>query len=120
MKALVIPVEGPVKEIELSDNGSQLDELQAAVGGSIEAIRLPEFIDPDGTSTAYIHEEGKFVCEPNMRATDFMVPGVGLFFGDYIAGPLVLCGFNPTTGENADVTDRVARRVRKIAREAGA
>jgi hypothetical protein len=54
-----------------------------------------------------------------MRATDFMVPGVGLHYGDYIAGPLVLAGFDPETGDNAsEVPDGVERRARLIEREA--
>ena len=57
------------------------------------------FTDADVTdyATAYVNEEGKFMPReidgkpgpgaPNMRATDFMVPGIGLMPGDYIAGP---------------------------------
>lgn len=114
-KALLIPVEGPVREIEIEDG---LDPLQEAVEGDIEAINLPEFIDPDGTATAYINDEGKFTKEPNMRATDFMVPGIGLFMGDYIAGPMLLMGFDPETGENEDVPEKIVKRARLIEREA--
>lgn len=116
MKALLIPVEGPVKEFEIEDG---LEALQEAVEGNIEAIPLPDFVDPDGGATAYINEDGKFTKEPNMRATDFMVPGVGLFPGDYIAGPFLLMGFDPETGENCDVPDKVVRRARLIESEAG-
>jgi Domain of unknown function (DUF3846) len=113
--AIVIPVEGPVFEVDL--DGS-LDQLQGHVGGFIQALPLPEFIDPKGRATGYVHEEGKYECPPNMRATDFMVPGVGLFWGDWIAGPLVLCGFDPAKGENTDVPEGVVARARLIEREA--
>ena len=40
--------------------------------------------------------------------------------GDYVAGPMLLCGFDPDTGKHAKLLDHVIRRARKIAREAGA
>jgi Domain of unknown function (DUF3846) len=114
--ALVIPVEGPMEEIEL--DGS-LKQLQTLVGGYIQALPLPAFADPDERATAYVHEEGKLIgLEPNMRATDFMVPGCGLFFCDYIAGPFVLCGFDPRTGNHRELPEPVIRRARLIESEA--
>ena len=115
VKALLIPVEGPVREYDLAPG---LDALQEAVDGLVEAMPLPEFIDPDGAATAYVNEEGKFTQQPNMRATDFMVPGVGIGFGDYVAGPLLLVGFDPNTGEHRDVPVKAVQRVRLIEREA--
>ena len=55
---------------------------------------------------------------PNMRATDFMVPGVGLFPGDYIAGPFLLCGFDVNTGEHGELPAEVIERARLIESEA--
>lgn len=120
-RALVIPVEGPVVEADLRDGDDSLTILQKLVGGYIEAIALPEFLAPDGRATAYINEEGKFIegMGINRRATDLLVPGVGLFFNDYIAGPLVVCGFDPRTGRNLDVPEAIERRVRLIEEEAG-
>jgi hypothetical protein len=123
MKALVIPSEGPLVEVELvpNDDGSSLAQLQALVGGYIQALPLPEFIPGSDYATAYINEEGKFDpdCKPNMRATDFFVPGIGLMHGDYIAGAVVLCGFDPEVGENRDVPQAVIDRARLIESEAG-
>lgn len=118
MKAIVIPVEGPIELREIDDT---LDSLQGIVGGFIQAIPLPAFLEPSGRATAYLNEEGKLLpdCAPNMRATDLLVPGVGLFFGDYIAGTLIVCGFNPATGENEDVPERIIMRVNLIADESG-
>jgi hypothetical protein len=124
--ALVIPVKGPIVEIEVgARNGADLDVLQAAVGGNIEALPLPDFIRGADNATCYIHEEAKFVHVDddgrplfNGRATDFLVPGVGLFWGDYIAGPMVVCGFNPRLGVHAELPTTVADRVRLIESEA--
>lgn len=125
--ALVIPVVGPIRELELAGGGRDLDTLQAAVGGLIQALPLPDFINDAANATAYMNEDGKFTCvdergEPlvNRRATDFMVPGVGLFFGDFIAGDMVLAGFNARTGEHAELPQAVIDRARLIEREAGA
>jgi hypothetical protein len=118
MKALYIPEQGPVQEVELVGGLTQLQEL---VGGFIEAVGLPEFIPGSDRATAYVNEEGKFDpdCGPNMRATDFFVPGIGLMMGDYVAGPLVLCGFDPATGEHAELPQPVIDRARLIENEAG-
>jgi hypothetical protein len=125
-QALVIPVEGPVYEIRVGDTAGDLVTLQQAVGGFIEAVPVPRFIRDADQATAYINEEGKFTClnddgsvQINRRATDFMVPGVGLGWGDFIAGPAVFCGFDPRTGEHAVLPKAVVDRVRLIESEAG-
>ena len=117
-KALLIPAEGPVETIELDGT---LEQLQKLVGGFVQALPLPTFIEGSERATAYVNEEGKFdpACQPNMRATDFLVLGVGLFFGDYVAGPMLVCGFNPATGEHVELPSSVERRIRLVEREAG-
>lgn len=118
MIGLVIPVAGPL--VELHDD-PDLDKLQQLVGGDIEAVPLPPFLgDAADHSTAYINDAGKDVEPPNMRATDFFVPGIGLFMGDYIAGPLVLLGFDPESGGHERLPKKVIDRARLIEREAGA
>ena len=118
-EALVIPVAGPVRAIELGAVDGDLAMLQEAVGGFIEALPLPDFIADGDLATAYVNEEGKLrQLDVNWRATDFMVPGVGLFFGDFIAGPMVVAGFNPRTGSHAPLPPAVESRVRLVQREA--
>jgi hypothetical protein len=121
-RALLIPLEGPITELHIptDDDGASLAALQAAVGGWIEAVSLPPFVTDADRATAYVNEEGKLEgLPPNYLATDVMVPGVGLMWGDYIAGPMVVCGFDMHTGDNADIPPGVERRVRQIAHEAG-
>jgi len=121
MKALVIPESGPLFEVELATANGQLKQLQDLVHGDIEAVPLPDFILGAYQATAYVNAEGKYSgdCKPNMRATDFFVPGIGLFMGDYVAGPLVLCGFDDSTGDHAELPAPVVARARLIEREAG-
>ena len=118
---LLIPVDGPLEEIELVDGDGSLEQLQGLVGGLIQALPLPRFIDGADTATAYINEEGKFDPDQrrNGRATDFFVPGEGLLWGDYIVGPLVLAGFIPYSGKHAELPEGVVKRARLIESEAG-
>lgn len=135
MKCIVIP-DDPAKPIVYDhelDTTDTLGSLQAIVGGFIEAVPIPALKLPaevggsihEGAAnraTAYINEEGKYdpKCQPNMRATDFFVPGVGIFPRDFIAGPLLLIGFDPETGEHDEqLPDDVVARVRLIDSEAG-
>lgn len=127
VKAIVIPPAGPIQTIELNTTGraavnGSLDQLQQLVGGYIQAVPVPPFIKGGISATAYINEDGKAdaECKPNMRATDFMVPGIGIMPGDYIAGTMVLVGFDAEVGEHLpDLPPGVTQRVRLIEREAG-
>jgi hypothetical protein len=116
LEALVIPVLGPVQPVTLDDT---LEQLQGIVGGLIQALPVPDFICPGGRATVYVNEDGKADpnCAPNFRATDFLVPGVGLFWGDYIAGPMIVAGFDPRTGNHAPLPETVEQRVRLIEQE---
>lgn len=118
LTALVIPVDGPVYEIQI-DPAGDLTTLQAVVDGYIEALRIPHFVKDADLATAYVNDEAHIrATAANMRATDFMVPGIGLHFGDYIAGPMILAGFNPATGNHADLPPAVIDRVKLIEDEA--
>lgn len=119
MRALLIPVEGDCRVVDLPAEGG-LDQMQTLVGGYVEAVAVPEFVPGSDRATAYVNEEGKILGLPiNRRATDFMVPGAGMLFGDYVAGPFLLCGFDPATGAHADLPAEVEARAELIEREAG-
>jgi hypothetical protein len=120
--AILIGIES-MEVVELApdrDGGPLLRQLQELVGGLIEALPIPDFVTDADRATAYVNEEGKMVGLPvNWAATDFMVPGVGLAFGDVIAGPMLLAGFDPRTGTHRDLPPGVAKRARLIASERG-
>lgn len=121
MIALVIPAapEHPMRYVRV--DGDELKGLQRLVGGYIEAVPLPSFLKCANTVTSYVNEDGKFdpSCVPNMRATDYMVPGFGLLYGDYIGGTFVVCGFSPARGSHLPKPPREAiDRARLIEREA--
>jgi len=124
LSALVIPAdpEQPVRDIGLNVDNS-LKQLQELVGGSIEAVIVPEFADePDGAdvyATAYVNANGLGALPTNWRATDFMVPGAGMAWGSVVHGDFVLVGFVPSSGTHADLPARARNRARLIADEAG-
>lgn len=115
---ITIPEQGPIVFARVES--VSFEDLQALVGGYISSVPCPDFIEGSSHTSLFINDEGKFTCRPNMAATDFMVPGVGLFFGDFIAGPMVIVGFDPETGEDAhEIPQGVIDRVLLIADESG-
>jgi hypothetical protein len=96
--SIVIPVDEdePITRIVLGDG---LAEKQAVVHGFIQAIDFETF---PGV-TFYINEEGKFTEPVNPRATALLGPG--LFAGDAINGPLLICAWEFETDTYSDMPE---------------
>jgi hypothetical protein len=93
MKALLIPARGPVKVVQQDGLG----DLQALVHGPVEALALRDRDD----AAAYVNEQGLLDgLVDNPRATRLL--------GVAVAGPALLCGFDPTTGEQTPLPDDLA------------
>lgn len=108
MKALLIPVDGKLAMIEINavEGDDGLADLQAAVGGHIEALPVPGY----PKAIAYINDNGKFALDRNPLATALLKEA--MMVGDWIPGPCVLMGID---GENnADVPERLLRPVGAI------
>lgn len=107
MKALLIPVEGAARPVEVrnGDGGATLEDLQRLVGGDFETGPYPGRDDV----APYWHAEGKYAgaggqpLPRNERATGLLAPT--LFDGDWIAGDLVLLGFDAATGESRSLPE---------------
>jgi hypothetical protein len=99
VSAILIPadIDEPLQRISVDG----LADLQAAVEGDIEAYPY----HADDTITTYGNDEAKLVDEPQMNTRATQLMGPGLFAGDYIAGNLVVCGFDHDEGENLDCPD---------------
>lgn len=110
MRAYLIPVEGKIQTLDVEDT---LETWQRLVDGYIEALAIPD----DGALTAYINEEGKFTQPINRVATDYMLPR--LYPNDYIAGPMVIVGFDARTGEHRDAPVTLPSRLHLVLDEAG-
>jgi hypothetical protein len=96
MKALLIPTTGPVKEVQ--QHG--LRDLQALLHGPIEGLPVDGRHDVD----VYVNEQGLLDgLADNPRATRLL--------GIRIAGPAVLCGFDPATGQQTPIPDDLAATV---------
>lgn len=134
IRAVLIPVEGEPREVALPERDG-LERLQQLVEGDIEAIDVGR-----EDATAYGNDEAKLVnMELNRRATDLVFPdpagfrrrssetkaayeaaGYAVieasppdprFREPFVAGPLVVCGFDPYTGENRSIPDNLAAQL---------
>lgn len=105
VSALLIPADEkqPARRIDVTG----LDDLQAAVRGSIEVVSYHG--DPD--VCAYVNEEGNYTdgSARNPRATRLLGPG--LRAGDWIAGDAVIVGFDRAAGEERDLPDGFESRL---------
>jgi hypothetical protein len=93
--SIVIPVDDDEPVTRITVGG--LEEKQAAVKGSIQALDFERF---EGV-IFYINEEGKFTESVNPRATALLGPG--LFAGDAIYGPLLICSWDYETDTYSDM-----------------
>ena len=116
MNAIAIhPDRIEVVEIPPGDTGASLDAMQAVVGGNIEVVP----VELNGVS-CYVNEEGKFDpdCTPNPLALEiFHTMGGRLFPGDFIAGPMLVTGFDPETGSRpAELDGRIVAGLAQLAK----
>ena len=98
-------------------DSSELADLQAAVGGWIEAIPTDPLV------TMWVNEEGKLhKLPPNRLAMDVWlrwdIHRCQLVGGDWIAGNCVVTGGVGADGETLDLPDEARRWVLRVASEA--
>jgi hypothetical protein len=85
MAVLMLPDQAPVAVVPANGRTFQLAELQAAVGGYIEAIYLPSGL------IMFINEDGKRLdLAPNWRATD-LARAAGIAPWDVVVGSAIVC-----------------------------
>jgi hypothetical protein len=103
-RGVVIYIDGTVEMKEFSG----LKDLQDTVGGLIECIPLTDDTD------AYINEEGKMICQPNIFATFVAQINKRLNHGDFVAGNMIVVGKPDADGNDTDVPDWVLDFVTKM------
>ena len=106
IKALLIPVEGPLEYFDLPlDVGSGLALLQEEVGGDGELVAIRR-----GTqiASAYCNEDGIALTLPiNIRA-NLIFARSDRPLGCYLLGPVVLTGGPDRDGNNRDWTPEMS------------
>lgn len=104
--AIQITTEGELKEIQLNEGTSQLDILQTAVGGLIEAVDLSNKL------TMWLNEEGKLNHLPLNRIGTKMWEGV---YGqtDVILGDVIFTGGTGSEGETLGLDEETANLIRE-------
>ena len=115
MNAIIIHTDR-IEVLELSEqsDSERLAQMQAAVGGLIQLVP----VEVERVS-CFVNEEGKFDpdCEPNPLALEiFHTMGGRLFPGDFIAGPMLVTGFDPQTGETTALDGRIVAGLASLAK----
>jgi hypothetical protein len=96
VKAILIPVEGEVVLVE--QNG--LDDLQKFVEGDIESVPYRQ------DASCYINDQGKLHGMPINRNATALLRKI-LRPDDVIVGPMIIVGFDESTGDDLDIPDRL-------------
>jgi len=95
--AVLIPVDGPAKEIigENKDQTLSLEQLQKACGGLVQYVRCdPKYTD--GHDHFYCHDEGKIKGLPVNAVATLM--GTLTAVDDLIVGDVLFCKATPDGG----------------------
>lgn len=108
IRAIVIE---PMKKPEIRDIENTLQAKQAIVDGYIENVD----IGPD--VSCYCNEEGKLNgLKPNrgLRADGDERPTKNGELYEIICGTMLICGYDPDTGEDLSLTDEQTERYRTL------
>lgn len=108
MLAIEVTTEGELKEVQLNENGEgQLDILQTAVGGLVQAVDLSENL------TLWCNEEGKFMnFDVNRIATKMWEEVFGQT--DVIMGNVIFTGGTGEEGETLGLDEETANKIRAM------
>jgi len=107
MLAITLNTEGEAKEVQLPEGGSQLERLQEAVGGLIQAVDFTENL------TLWCNEEGKIYGLPiNTMATFLWEKYFGMT--DYICGNVIFTGGTGDEGETLGLNEETAKELRNF------
>jgi len=105
--AITLNTEGEAKEVELVEGESQLDKLQQAVGGWVQAV------DFTPNLTLWCNEEGKLIGLPiNPMATFLWEKYFGLT--DFICGNVIFTGGTGDEGETLGLNEETAKELRQF------
>ena len=97
--------------MEFHDGIPELDDLQRAVGGYVEAV---DFQIAGSAATMWINEEGKLVSDPERN---FKADLICLLAGDWIAGDVAFTGGVGPEGETLGLAASQVAELRHIDRD---
>lgn len=99
IRALQITTEGKTEIINLLPN-TQLEQVQKAVGGLVQAIGF------DDDLTMWLNEEGKMLKLPHNPMAQYLWDNQFGEGTDYIVGDMVLTGGADSEGETISLSDK--------------
>jgi hypothetical protein len=97
--------------MEFHDGIPELEDLQRAVGGYVEAV---DFQIAGSAATMWINEEGKLVSDPERN---FKADLICLLAGDWIAGDVAVTGGVGPEGETLGLAASQVAELRHIDRD---
>ena len=98
MKALVIPVFGDAREVDVPDElNPRVSELQRLVGGPIEYVPTEQDV------TLFCNEDGKVVRLPANKTATLAFGQLITPHGDYFAGDVVVIGGSDAQGNDTSL-----------------
>ncbi len=107
MLAIKLDTDGVAVEVEISEEGQRLKQLQEAVGGWVEAVDLSP------TLTMWCNEEGKLIGLPlNSLATDLWEESFGKT--DLIKGNVIFTGGVDDEGSTLGLDEATTNKLRKL------
>lgn len=106
-KGAIIYIDG---NVEVKDFKTFKD-YQTTVGGLVESIPFTDDTD------AFINEEGKYMCAPNIFATFLAQINRRLNVGDWVSGNMIIVGKPDDDGNETDVPDWVIDLVNNVSQD---
>jgi hypothetical protein len=107
MLAIEVTTEGQLKEVQLNEGEGQLEILQTAVGGLVQAVDLSEGL------TLWCNEEGKMLnFDVNRIATKMWEEVFGQT--DVIMGNVIFTGGTGEEGETLGLDEATANKIRAL------
>lgn len=105
---------GELTVVEAPDT-DRVDWLQAQVGGNFDAVNVD--LPDGGRVTLWINDEGKYRGDfgPNDLASALCWAAEAIEPSDFIVGPVIILGFDPETGEDLAVPERLELILKAVA-----
>lgn len=109
-----------IKAIIISDNDTRIVQIEDSVESYSKYVNGPiALMTLKGCATAYINDLGKLDSNfsyYNIEATNFYneYGSKKLSKGDYIAGDMIVVGYNLATGENDNIGDYYIKKLKIV------
>lgn len=99
--------------------GATLANMQAIVGGNVDCFDIAHPVT-GSIATVWFHDDGKMIDLPRNYLAGFIAQAGGWqgpAWGDWIAGPVVVTGFDPKSGVTTTLPEEWGRLIDAVTPE---